>query len=73
MPLHRRKTPDFDPKDQICLTPPHIKDLYSAWSDPCPYPTPLWDGLEVEWGEKTFCNPPWRKIKMGEQNIGREK
>ena len=69
MPLYCRKTLDFDPKDQMYLTPPHIKDLYSEWFDPCPHPTPFWDGLEVECGEKTFCNPPWREIKKGEKTL----
>lgn len=31
--------------------------------DPCPlnHDTSLWDGLNVEWGGRTFCNPPYSK------------
>lgn len=31
--------------------------------DPCPlnHDVTLWDGLEVEWGESTFCNPPYSR------------
>ena len=32
--------------------------------DPCPlnHNVTLWDGLEVEWGKSTFCNPPYSRI-----------
>jgi len=32
--------------------------------DPCPlnHDITLWDGLKVEWGTSTFCNPPYSKI-----------
>src|SRR5690606_22006786 len=31
--------------------------------DPCPlnHDVTLWDGLEVEWGSSTFCNPPYSR------------
>lgn len=31
--------------------------------DPCPlnHNTSDWDGLQVEWGNSTFCNPPYSK------------
>lgn len=59
------------------LTPP---DLYSELDlefafdfDPCPYPKPeSFDGLEIEWGESNYVNPPFggymdqrRKKKIG--------
>lgn len=34
--------------------------------DPCPinHDISKWDGLEVEWGDSNFCNPPYsRKLK----------
>ncbi len=32
--------------------------------DPCPLAEqPLFDGLETEWGEVNFVNPPYSKIK----------
>ena len=32
--------------------------------DPCPLAEqPLFDGLETEWGEVSFVNPPYSKIK----------
>ena len=32
--------------------------------DPCPlnHDVTLWDGLEVEWGSSTFCNPPYSRV-----------
>jgi len=49
------------------LTPP---DLYAALDaefhftfDPCPYPLPEgFDGLECEWGERNYVNPPFGSI-----------
>ena len=31
--------------------------------DPCPlnHNTSEWDGLQVDWGKSTFCNPPYNK------------
>jgi len=45
------------------LTPKQIYDMLNADFpfdfDPCPYPMPEWDGLEVEWGICSFVNPPY--------------
>jgi len=46
-------------------TPKHIKDNYEGYFDPCPYPTPSWDGLQIDWVDKkkVFVNPPYSDIK----------
>ena len=49
------------------LTPP---DLYAQLDaihhfdfDPCPYPKPAgFDGLTCEWGQSSYCNPPFGSI-----------
>jgi hypothetical protein len=46
-------------------------DLYESLNkefnfnfDPCPLSeNPRIDGLTIEWGESTFCNPPYSKLK----------
>ena len=43
-------------------TPSTIKNRYDGWFDPCPYPRPIWDGLQMEWKEKNFVNPPYDNI-----------
>ena len=43
-------------------TPSTIKNRYDGWFDPCPYPRPIWDGLQTEWKEKNFVNPPYDNI-----------
>ncbi len=52
------------------LTPPDLMDkLKSEFKfdfDACPYPKPDdFDGLECEWGESTYVNPPFTVI-MGQ-------
>lgn len=48
------------------------KDLYDNLDkefsfnfDPCPYTEKEFeiDGLSIEWGESTFCNPPYSDLK----------
>ena len=59
-------------------TPKHIKDKYLDYFDPCPYPKPEWNGLEIEWKDKNFVNPPfkdckkWAKKCMDEYKRGKE-
>ena len=44
-------------------TPQHILDRYEGWFDPCPYPRPFWNGLELEWAPRNFVNPPFDMLK----------
>jgi len=47
------------------LTPPELYGPLDAEFgfdfDPCPYPRDGFDGLQVEWGEANYVNPPFRK------------
>lgn len=41
-------------------TPDFILDLFDTWFDPCPFDeNPKFDGLQIEWKNKTYCNPPY--------------
>jgi hypothetical protein len=41
-------------------TPQWILKIFNGWFDPCPYDeSPFFDGLKIDWGDKTFCNPPY--------------
>ena len=46
-------------------TPKEIYDYYmrNGFFDPCPYMSEF-DGLEIEWKDKNFVNPPYSKIKQ---------
>ena len=49
------------------LTPPDVYDKldqeFDFDFDPCPYPLPEgFDGLTCEWGESSYCNPPFGSI-----------
>lgn len=46
------------------LTPPELMealdDEFNFDFDPCPYPRPDdFDGIEVEWGQSNYVNPPF--------------
>lgn len=42
-------------------TPQWILNHYKEWFDPCPLNADF-DGLSIEWKDKTFINPPYSKV-----------
>ena len=39
-----------------------IMELFESWFDPCPLDDePKFDGLNIEWRDKTYVNPPYSK------------
>ena len=55
-------------------TDERIMQLFNDWFDPCPLnEDPKYDGLKIEWKNKTYVNPPYSKplpwvIKAIEEN-----
>jgi|LSQX01.3.fsa_nt_gb hypothetical protein len=60
-------------KKEYWITPPEIyDDLNKEFNfdfDPCPYPFNGIDGTEIDWGNVTYLNPPFRK-KDGKNGKG---
>ena len=44
-------------------TPNFILDRFQSYFDPCPFPLPSWDGLEIPWEGNVYVNPPFSKMK----------
>jgi hypothetical protein len=69
-------------KNVYWLTPPELykklDDEFHFDFDPCPYPEPEWDGLEVEWGKMNYVNPlfsqptRWVRKALAELEKGKE-
>lgn len=61
----KKNNMDEKPKKEFWLTPPDIyaklNNEFNFDYDPCPYPFNGIDGTETEWGQSTYCNPPFRK------------
>ena len=63
------KNRNLDHKDDWATPPDFYNKLHEEFDfqfDPCPYQhdTSEWDGLEIEWKERNFINPPYsRKLK----------
>ena len=54
----------FSKESDNWKTPPEIYNYYmkNEFFDPCPYMSEF-DGLNIEWKDKNFVNPPYSKIK----------
>jgi hypothetical protein len=59
-------------KSDVYGTPPaFLKERgYTTYFDPCPHPRAPWDGLEIDWLEKSknyeyriYVNPPFSQLK----------
>ena len=52
-------------KSDLWKTPKNIYNYFANrnYFDPCPC-NPQFNGLEIEWKEKNFVNPPYSKIKQ---------
>ena len=47
-------------KNDNYATDEWIMKLFAGWHDPCPMASiPKTDGLLIDWGDKTFVNPPY--------------
>ena len=49
--------------EQEYLTQECIASKYVGYFDPCPFPRPEWNGLQVDWGQRAFVNPPFRYVR----------
>ena len=47
-------------ESDICETPRWLMNMFEDFFDPCPI-NPNFDGLLIDWQDKTFVNPPYSK------------
>lgn len=65
-----------DTRHYWLMPPDELKALDKEFNfdfDPCPYPRPEgFDGLEIEWGQSNWVNPPFTGIakEVGKRKIG---
>lgn len=57
------------------LTPPdvmrYLNERFAFDFDPCPYPKPEdFDGLDAEWGQSNYVNPPFGSIIHNGKKVG---
>jgi hypothetical protein len=62
-------------KKHYCLTPPELYEQlnleFGFTFDPCPFPMPAdFDGLNCEWGESNYVNPPFGSIRHNGKKKG---
>ena len=56
IPLSEKKNSDSYATDNW------IMEIFEDWFDPCPLnDNPNFDGLNIDWKDKTFVNPPYSK------------
>ena len=62
-------------KGDSYATPTWLMDVFEGWFDPCPLNfNPEFDGLSIEWGNKTYVNPPYSEpLKWVEKAIRESK
>ena len=61
-------------KTDVWQTPKYFyeeldKEFNFSHFDPCPL-DPEFDGLEIEWAKRTFCNPPYSGLKSTRAKLG---
>lgn len=77
-----RKSKAIDPRRYWVTPPKMMAELNAEFHfdyDPCPNPRPDdYDGLEADWGQSSWCNPPftggvskWVKKAIAEQAKGK--
>jgi hypothetical protein len=45
-------------------TPSWLMEIFKSWFDPCPLnDNPNFDGLSIDWEDKTYVNPPYSSPK----------
>jgi len=44
-------------------TPNWLMEIFRDWYDPCPLNKVDWSGLNVDWKDKTYVNPPYSSPK----------
>ena len=55
-------------------TPKWLFDIFENWFDPCPLNNnPSFNGLEIEWKNKTYVNPPYSKPLLWVEKAIQEK
>lgn len=52
-------------------TPEPFKSNYKDWFDPCPYQNEF-NGLEIDWPERSFVNPPFNDLMSWSKKINIE-
>jgi hypothetical protein len=55
-------------------TPKWLFDVFKGWFDPCPLnPNPQYDGLLIDWQDRTYVNPPYSEPEKWVEKAIQEK